>query len=147
MRIVKPSPTGHLKGIRNNPNPADNLKPLYQRLRNLLSQYRDRLRAERPGEWDYELWSRYGYRTKSNHPQNVRRVLFCSLSAYDEHLSFYFYPFSLDKEFTPEVSSPLTPNLKGKCTFHFTSMTLQQEAALIELLERGLLLYKRLHLI
>ena len=148
MKILKSSPTGHLKGIKHSfhkPTPAQ--EATFNKLKYLFRKFEDKFQVTNKPLWNYELWTMWGYRTKSNHPQDVKSVLFASLTIYEKHISLYYYPIYLDKSLSDHLPEALTPMLSGKSTFHITNLTDDASLALNKLIENGIESYKRLHLV
>jgi hypothetical protein len=148
MNILKSSPTGHLKGIKHTfhkPSPQQEIT--FNQLKGLFQKFEDKFHVTNKPVWNYELWTMWGYRTKSNHPQNVKSVLFASLTVYEKHISLYFYPIYLDKTLSKRLSEDLTPYLTGKSTFHIVDLTAGIKLALSDLIKNGIESYKHLNLI
>lgn len=148
MKILKSSPTGHLKGLKHTfHKPTPSQEVTFNELKDLFKKFEDKFQVTNKPQWNYELWTMWGYRTKSNHPQYVKSVLFGSLTIYEKHISLYFYPIYLDKSLSDHLSEVLTPMLSGKSTFHIVELTNDTKLSLTKLIENGIESYKRLHLI
>lgn len=148
MKIIKASPTGHLKGIRNffhKPSPSQEVT--FQKMKDLFKESESQFQILKKPPFTYELWTRWGYRTKSNHPQDVKSVLFASLTIYEKHIALYFYPVYLDKSISDQLPDSLLHYLTGKSTFHIEELSEDAEPAFRELIQRGVDFYKRMHLI
>jgi hypothetical protein len=148
MKILKSSPTGHLKGIKHTVHkPSPHQEITYNQLKSLFQKFEDKFHVTNKPIWNYELWTMWGYRTKSNHPQDVKSVLFASLTVYEKHISLYFYPIYLDKKLSEQLPDELIPYLTGKSTFHIVDLTIEVKSAFSELIRKGIEFYKRLNLI
>lgn len=148
MKILKSSPTGHLKGLKHTfHKPTPEQEATFIELKNLFKKFEDKFLVTNKPQWNYELWTLWGYRTKSNHPQDVKSVLFASLTIYEKHISLYFYPIYLDKSLSDHLSDVLVPMLSGKSTFHIIKLNEDASVAMNKLIEKGIESYKRLHLV
>lgn len=148
MKILRASPTGHLKGVKKVPHtPTIEQLCLFAELHDLFADVEERFVVKNRTNNSYELWSTHGYRTKSTHVKNVKDVLFASLTIYEKKISFCFYPIMLDKNLTSTLPEVLLPLLYGATTFRIKALNKEMETAFVKLINDGVDLYKRMHFI
>ncbi len=124
----------------------DQLLPLFDQLKPLLSRYAPPLIANVDERARYELQFDKDYTTKSGRTGKVTSkhgLYFAGLIVQKRYVGFYFMPpYSHPDQFA-DISPRLRQAFKGKSCFYITDFDDELERELVEIVQRGYEIYDR----
>ena len=146
MKTVRSSAISHLiSRKKNNKNPSEGIAEIYTRINDLLKVYEPFLDCRVNTATHYELWTKHAFRTTSFHPSPKKGIMFVACAIFDHHVSFYFSPFSYEKQLAEDMTDNLKQQLKFKTCFHFKALTKETVHDLKILLKSGWDFYESQH--
>jgi hypothetical protein len=146
MKTVRSSAISHLiSRKKNNKNPSEKVGEVYNHITDILKVYEPFLDVRVNTATHYELWTKHAFRTKSFHPASKKGIMFVACAIFDNHVSFYFSPFSYEKKLTETMTDLLRQQLKFKTCFHFQELSKETVHDLKILLKSGWDFYESQH--